>query len=221
MPQLEGQGSLMTVDGIDPNMCNKTCANSSSGKSPAQAKQLFSTDLMTGPHARQQHHVGLHNLRSIFHTALKRTPAQVAADHVMETEISLQAWEEANKVSRVQALNKKFEASALLRLPTLSAQSNKGITWSLQMEGINCTSPEGNNHADMEEYDWTLPLLDLGQCITANPRGTRHRHSTMAARLSEQLKEQERIAARNTAIVETLSKLESTVNQTLLGEALE
>ncbi len=26
-PWLEGQGSLIMVDGIDPNMCNKTCAN--------------------------------------------------------------------------------------------------------------------------------------------------------------------------------------------------
>jgi hypothetical protein len=138
----------------------------------------------------------------MFPPALKRTPAQVAADHVMDTEISLQAWEEVNKVFRVQALKEKFEASALLRLPTLSTQSNKSITWSLQMEGINCKSPEGNNYADMEESNRAPPVLDLGQCITADPQGTRHRHSTKVARLSKQLKEQERIAARNIAIVE-------------------
>ncbi len=46
---------MMTVDGIDSNLCNNTCTNSSSGKSPAQAKQLFSMGPTPGPHARQQH----------------------------------------------------------------------------------------------------------------------------------------------------------------------
>ncbi len=66
-----------------------------------------------------------------------------------------------------------------------------------------------------------LPVLNLHQGIAADQRGTRHRHSTKAARLSEQLKEQERIAARNIAIVEALSKFEPRVNQLLLAEALQ
>jgi hypothetical protein len=60
-------------------------------------------DPTPGPHARRQHNVGLRNLCSIFPLALKRILAHVAANHVMETEISLQAWEEAIKVLRVGA----------------------------------------------------------------------------------------------------------------------
>jgi hypothetical protein len=66
-----------------------------------------------------------------------------------------------------------------------------------------------------------LPVLNLGQGIAADQQGTQHRHSTKATRLSEQLKEQERIAARNNAIMEALSKLEPMVNQLLLDQALQ
>jgi hypothetical protein len=83
----------------------------------------------------------------------------------METEIALQARKEAIKVLRVRALKEKFEASTLLRMPTLSAQSNKGIIWSLQMEGIDCANLEGNNDAGMVEAYRAPPVLNLDQAL--------------------------------------------------------
>jgi hypothetical protein len=90
LSHLEGSASLQTMEKVvDNNMCNKTCAEFDSGKSPAQAKQLFPMDPTPSSHARWQQPEGLQDIRTMFPLALKRTPAQVAVDHVIKTEIAL------------------------------------------------------------------------------------------------------------------------------------
>jgi hypothetical protein len=68
------------------------------------------------------------DLRTIFPPSLKRTPAQVAADHVEESEIALQAHEEGDRVLRVQALREKYESTVYLQQSFHHMQSNKRLT---------------------------------------------------------------------------------------------
>ncbi len=108
----------------------------------------------------------------------------------------------------MQALKEKFEASAHLKL-----SKNKGITWSLQAESKDVTDSVKNKDADMEDSNCARPVSDLDQGTPAVSQGSRHRHATKVARLSEHLKEQERIAASNNAIADALEDLESTVHE--------
>jgi hypothetical protein len=126
----------------------------------------------------------------------------------METDIAIQAREEANKAARVQALKEKFEASSHLML-----SNNKGVTWSLQVESKDVADSVRNKDADMEDSNCARPISDLDQGTPAVSRGSRHRHATKVARLSEHLKEQERIAASNKAIANAHEDLESTVHE--------
>ncbi len=126
----------------------------------------------------------------------------------METEIAVQAREEANKAARGQALKEKFEASTHLKL-----SNNKSVTWSLQMESKDVADSVRNKDADMEDSNCARPVSDLDQGTPVVNQGSRHRHATKVARLSEHLKEQERIAASNKAITDALEDLESMVHE--------
>jgi hypothetical protein len=159
---------------------------------------------MPGSHACRQQPEGLQDIRIIFPPALKRTPSQVAVNHV----IAVQAREEANKAVRVQTLKEKFEASAHLKL-----SNNKGITWSLQTESKDVADSVRNKDADMEDSNCARPVSDMDQGTPAVNQGSRHRHATKVARLFKHLKEQERIAASNKAIADALEDLESTVHE--------
>jgi hypothetical protein len=108
-------------------MCNKTCDNLISAESPAVARDLFPAGRTPPSRHVWGSNSGYRDLRTIFPPSLKRTPAQVAADHVVESEIALHAREEGDRVLRVQALRKKYESTAYLRQSFHHMQSNKRL----------------------------------------------------------------------------------------------
>ncbi len=114
------------IGGVD-NMCNKTCYDLISAESPAAARDLFPAGRTPPSRHVQGSNSGYRDLCTIFPPSLKRTPAQVAVNHVEESEIALQACEEGDRVLRVQALREKYKSTAYLRQSSHHMQSNERL----------------------------------------------------------------------------------------------
>jgi hypothetical protein len=106
---------------------------------PAPAKQLFSERTAVKNQSPLQR-VGHCNICSMFPKATKRTPEQVSLDHVVETKMELQEYEEAQKRLRLQALKDKYDfpsspTPSTSFLETLESFGNPSLWKNLHING--------------------------------------------------------------------------------------
>jgi hypothetical protein len=162
----------------------------------------------------------------------------VSLDHVIKSEMELQEGEEALKHLRLEALKDKYDTAACTKLSSAQA-SIKNVTWSLQQNvaagaGGPVEQPNGQEvtakdavldmteepleDVKMEDMEPTPPILGFQQVPPIVRWGSTHRLATKAAKLAEQLKDQEKIAADTAAFALPLKGRECIVNDQALQD---
>ncbi len=161
----------------------------------------------------------------------------MSLDHVVETKMELQECEKAQIRLRLEALKDMYDTAARIKLSTQA--SIKNVTWYLQQkvavgaggpveqpngqevtakDAVLDTTKEPLEDVEMEDMELTPPISGVQQVPPTVQRGSKHRLAIKAAKLAEQLKDQEKIAADTAVFALALKERERIVNDQALQD---